>query len=100
MMDGRISLSFSNYAVAQPSEQPVYNNKDEEILEILAVLIETKPEVFTNYNGTVDEYYEEYGDTEDYIKEDKQKSKYKTGRWDTLGQPSGRFDYYGNYDLP
>ncbi|KAG6518358.1 hypothetical protein ZIOFF_021833 [Zingiber officinale] len=30
MVDGRISLSFSNYTAAQPSENPQYNNKDEE----------------------------------------------------------------------
>ncbi|KAG6509951.1 hypothetical protein ZIOFF_027959 [Zingiber officinale] len=35
-MDGRISLSFNNYVVAQPIEQPVYNNKDDEVQEILA----------------------------------------------------------------
>ncbi|KAG6506308.1 hypothetical protein ZIOFF_031631 [Zingiber officinale] len=40
------------------------------------------------YDGEADDYYE------------KQKSKYKTGRWDTLGQPSGKFDYYVNYDIP
>ncbi|KAG6518597.1 hypothetical protein ZIOFF_022077 [Zingiber officinale] len=72
MMDGRISLSFSNYAAAQPSEQPVYNNKDEEVQEILAVLIEVKPGVFTNFEGTADEYYEEYGDIDDYIEKGKQ----------------------------
>ncbi|KAG6489983.1 hypothetical protein ZIOFF_051265 [Zingiber officinale] len=60
MMDGQISLSFSNYAAVQPSEQPTYNNKDEEIQEILAVLIEAKQEVSTNYKGTADESDEEY----------------------------------------
>ncbi|KAG6479275.1 hypothetical protein ZIOFF_062738 [Zingiber officinale] len=30
----------------------------------------------------------------------KSKSKYAIGRWDTLGQPSGKFDYYVNYDIP
>ncbi|KAG6521149.1 hypothetical protein ZIOFF_018215 [Zingiber officinale] len=69
MMDGRISLSFSNYATAHPSEQPIYNNKDE---EILAILIEIKPGAFTNFEGTVDEYYEEYGDIDDYIEIGKQ----------------------------
>ncbi|KAG6534361.1 hypothetical protein ZIOFF_008247 [Zingiber officinale] len=58
MMDGRISLSFSNYTVAQPSEAPNYNNKDE-VYEILAVLIETQPGVFMNYDGKAEEYYEE-----------------------------------------
>ncbi|KAG6494643.1 hypothetical protein ZIOFF_042403 [Zingiber officinale] len=72
MMDGRISLSISNYATAQSLEQPIYNNKDEEMQEILAVLIETKPGVFTNYDGTADEYYELYGDVEDYIEKGKQ----------------------------
>ncbi|KAG6510491.1 hypothetical protein ZIOFF_028515 [Zingiber officinale] len=85
MMDGRISLSFNNYTTAPTPEQPKYNDKDE---EILAVLIETKPGVYVYYDGEADDYYE------------KQKSKYKTGRWDTLGQPSGKFDYYVNYDIP
>ncbi|KAG6532104.1 hypothetical protein ZIOFF_005942 [Zingiber officinale] len=30
----------------------------------------------------------------------KSKAKYATERWDTLGQPSGKFDYYVNYDIP
>ncbi|KAG6493275.1 hypothetical protein ZIOFF_048254 [Zingiber officinale] len=59
MMDGQISLSFSNYTAAQPSEAPNYNNKDEEVYETLAVLIETQPGVFMNYDGTAEEYYEE-----------------------------------------
>ncbi|KAG6472974.1 hypothetical protein ZIOFF_070454 [Zingiber officinale] len=33
-------------------------------------------------------------------KKSKSKAKYSTGRWDTLGQPSGKFDYYVNYDIP
>ncbi|KAG6506751.1 hypothetical protein ZIOFF_032080 [Zingiber officinale] len=85
MMDGRISLSFNNYTAAQTPEQSKYNDKDE---EILAVLIETKLGVYVYYDGEADDYYE------------KQRSKYKTGRWDTLGQPSGKFDYYVNYDIP
>ncbi|KAG6497371.1 hypothetical protein ZIOFF_045270 [Zingiber officinale] len=96
MMDGRISLSFSNYTAAQPSEAPNYNNKDEEVYETLAVLIETQPGVFMNYDGTTEEYYEENNE----VYKGKQNSKCKTGRWDTLGQPSGKFDYYVNYDIP
>ncbi|KAG6494054.1 hypothetical protein ZIOFF_049072 [Zingiber officinale] len=96
MMDGRISLSFSNYTAAQPSEAPNYNNKDEEVYETLAVLIETQPGVFMNYDGTTEEYYEENNE----VYKGKQSSKYKMGRWDTLGQPSGKFDYYVNYDIP
>ncbi|KAG6490115.1 hypothetical protein ZIOFF_051398 [Zingiber officinale] len=96
MMDGQISLSFSNYTAAQPSEVPNYNNKDEEVYETLAVLIETQPGVFMNYDGTSEEYYEENNE----VYKGKQNSKYKTGRWDTLGQPSGKFDYYVNYDIP
>ncbi|KAG6503163.1 hypothetical protein ZIOFF_035474 [Zingiber officinale] len=72
MMDGHISLSFSNYVSARPTEQPIFNNKDEEIQEILAVLIEIKPGVFTNYDGAVEEYYELYGDMDDYIEKGKQ----------------------------
>ncbi|KAG6506563.1 hypothetical protein ZIOFF_031887 [Zingiber officinale] len=72
MMDGRISLSFSNYAAARPTEQPIFINNDEEIQEILAVLIETKPRVFTNYDGAAEEYYELYRDMDDYIEKGKQ----------------------------
>ncbi|KAG6514252.1 hypothetical protein ZIOFF_024599 [Zingiber officinale] len=68
MMDGRISLSFSNYAAAQPIEQPIFNKKDEEVYETLAVLIETQPESIQ------------------VMKQQK--------------NPSGRFDYYVNYDIP
>ncbi|KAG6520823.1 hypothetical protein ZIOFF_017884 [Zingiber officinale] len=85
MMDGRISLSFNNYTAAPTPKQPKYNDKDK---EILVVLIETKLGVYVYYDGEADDYYEE------------QKSKYKIGRWDTLGQPSGKFDYYVNYDIP
>ncbi|KAG6533876.1 hypothetical protein ZIOFF_007754 [Zingiber officinale] len=56
MMDGRISLSFNNYTAAPTPEQPKYNDKGE---EILAVLIETKPEVYVYYDGEADDYYEE-----------------------------------------
>ncbi|KAG6506796.1 hypothetical protein ZIOFF_032126 [Zingiber officinale] len=69
MMDGRISLSFSNYAVAQPAEEPKYNNNDE---EILAVLIETHPGVFTHYEGTEEEYFKNYGDYDEYMLKGKQ----------------------------
>ncbi|KAG6497058.1 hypothetical protein ZIOFF_044944 [Zingiber officinale] len=69
---GRISLSFSNYAAAQPSEEPNYNNKDEEVYETLAVLIETQPGAFTYFDGTAEEYYEAYGDLDDHIVKGKQ----------------------------
>ncbi|KAG6492239.1 hypothetical protein ZIOFF_047190 [Zingiber officinale] len=38
--------------------------------------------------------------TDSSKKTSKKSSKYTTGRWDTLGQPSGKFDYYVNYDIP
>ncbi|KAG6528329.1 hypothetical protein ZIOFF_010482 [Zingiber officinale] len=69
MMDGRISLSFSNYAAAQPTEEPKYNNNDE---EILTVLIGTHPGVFTHYEGTKEEYFENYGDYDEYMLKGKQ----------------------------
>ncbi|XP_042390296.1 uncharacterized protein LOC121981706 isoform X1 [Zingiber officinale] len=68
LMDGRISLSFKNYAVAQLVEQPSYNEKDEEVQEVLAVLIQIKPGIFTNFDGTKEEYYEEYDDFEENSK--------------------------------
>ncbi|KAG6500972.1 hypothetical protein ZIOFF_040835 [Zingiber officinale] len=71
-MDGRISLSFSNYTAAQPSEEPNYNNKDEEVYETLAVLIETQPGAFTYFDGTTEEYYKAYGDLDDHIVKGKQ----------------------------
>ncbi|KAG6534558.1 hypothetical protein ZIOFF_008461 [Zingiber officinale] len=95
MMDGRISLSFSSYAATRLTEQPTFNNKDEEVYETLAVLIETKPGVFTNYDGTVEEHYKLYGEMDDCIKR-----RPKNRRWDTLGQPSGKFNYYVSYDIP
>ncbi|KAG6501856.1 hypothetical protein ZIOFF_041740 [Zingiber officinale] len=64
MMDGRISLSFNNYAAAQPAQEPKYNNNDE---EILAVLIEMHLGVFTHYEGTEEEYFENYGDYDEYM---------------------------------
>ncbi|KAG6514254.1 hypothetical protein ZIOFF_024601 [Zingiber officinale] len=84
------SFSTSRLQATQPTEQPIFNKKDEEVYETLAVLIETQPGVYTNSDETAEECnYKE-----------RRKSKYKTGRWDTLGQPSGRFDYYVNYDIP
>ncbi|KAG6532471.1 hypothetical protein ZIOFF_006317 [Zingiber officinale] len=80
-----ISILTRGYEAWQNSEANLLITRDE---EILAVLIETKPGVYVYYDGEADDYYE------------KQKSKYKTGRWDTLGQPSGKFDYYVNYDIP
>ncbi|KAG6503124.1 hypothetical protein ZIOFF_035414 [Zingiber officinale] len=93
MVDSRISLSFSNYTAAQPSENPQYNSKDEEVFETLAVLIETKLGVLI-YSD------DEYENSKEKRKKEKRKEKYKTGRWDSLGQPSGKFDYYVNYDIP
>ncbi|KAG6499685.1 hypothetical protein ZIOFF_039476 [Zingiber officinale] len=72
MMDGCISLSLSNYAAAQPSEAPNYNNKDEEVYETLAVLIETQSGTFTYFDGSAEEYYEIYGDMDNYITKGKQ----------------------------
>ncbi|KAG6468508.1 hypothetical protein ZIOFF_073196 [Zingiber officinale] len=69
---------------------PMQPAEDEEVYETLAVLIETQPGVYNN----CDDAAEGCNHTE------RRKSKYKTGRWDTLGQPSGRFDYYVNYDIP
>ncbi|KAG6499764.1 hypothetical protein ZIOFF_039556 [Zingiber officinale] len=78
MMDGRISLSFSNYAAAQPAEEPKYNNNDE---EILAVLIETHPRVFTHYEGTEEEYFENYGDYDEYMVKGKQVTEQEEERY-------------------
>ncbi|KAG6498756.1 hypothetical protein ZIOFF_038478 [Zingiber officinale] len=48
LMDGRISLSFHNYIAAQTSQQPIYNERDEELQnqELIAVLIEKADGVF------------------------------------------------------
>ncbi|KAG6510059.1 hypothetical protein ZIOFF_028067 [Zingiber officinale] len=50
LIDGRISLSFHNYIAAQTSQQPIYNEQDEEIQnhqeELIAVLIEITNGVF------------------------------------------------------
>ncbi|KAG6474209.1 hypothetical protein ZIOFF_068133 [Zingiber officinale] len=48
LMDGRISLSFHNYIATQTSQQPIYNERDEEIQnqELIAVLIEKADGVF------------------------------------------------------
>ncbi|KAG6510393.1 hypothetical protein ZIOFF_028403 [Zingiber officinale] len=69
MLDGRISLSFNNYAAAQVAEPPKYNDRDE---EILAVLIETHPGVFTYFDGTESEYFENYGDSDNIYDKGKQ----------------------------
>ncbi|KAG6472555.1 hypothetical protein ZIOFF_070021 [Zingiber officinale] len=53
---------------------------------------------FNNYTAAPTPEQPKYNDKDEEILA--QKSKYKTGRWDTLGQPSGKFDYYVNYDIP
>ncbi|KAG6479220.1 hypothetical protein ZIOFF_062682 [Zingiber officinale] len=78
MMDGRISLSFSNYAVAQPAKEPKYNNNDE---EILAVLIETHPGIFTHYEGIEEEYFKNYGDYDEYMLKGKQIAEQEEERY-------------------
>ncbi|KAG6470144.1 hypothetical protein ZIOFF_071201 [Zingiber officinale] len=69
ILDGRISLSFNNYKAAQVAEPPKYNDRDE---EILAVMIETQPGVFTYFDGTESEYFENYGDSENIYDKGKQ----------------------------
>ncbi|KAG6519373.1 hypothetical protein ZIOFF_022866 [Zingiber officinale] len=69
MLDGRISLSFNNYVATQEAEPPKYNDRDE---EILAVIIETHPGVFTYYDGTESEYFENYGDSDNVYDKGKQ----------------------------
>ncbi|KAG6532384.1 hypothetical protein ZIOFF_006224 [Zingiber officinale] len=75
LMDGSISLAFSGYQSTGNPKASRFNEKDIEDIhdeEFAGVLINEFPKG----------------------------KKYKTGRWDTLGQPSGKFDYYVNYDIP
>ncbi|KAG6527610.1 hypothetical protein ZIOFF_009733 [Zingiber officinale] len=50
LMDGRISLSFNNYIVAQSARQAIYTERDEELQsqndKIIAVLIERENGIF------------------------------------------------------
>ncbi|KAG6510112.1 hypothetical protein ZIOFF_028120 [Zingiber officinale] len=63
---------------AQPAEEPKYNNNDE---EILAVLIETHLGVFTHYEGTEEEYFENYGDYDEYMSKGKQVAEQEEERY-------------------
>ncbi|KAG6536418.1 hypothetical protein ZIOFF_001474 [Zingiber officinale] len=75
LMDGSISLAFSGYQSTGNPKASRFNEKDIEDIhdeEFAGVLINELPKG----------------------------KKYKTGIWDTLGQPSGKFDYYVNYDIP
>ncbi|XP_042411001.1 uncharacterized protein LOC122000664 isoform X1 [Zingiber officinale] len=75
LMDGSISLAFSRYQSTGNPKASKFNEEDIEDIhdeEFAGVLINEYPKG----------------------------KKYKTGRWDTFGQPSGKFDYYVNYDIP
>ncbi|KAG6492672.1 hypothetical protein ZIOFF_047637 [Zingiber officinale] len=84
MLDGRISLSFNNYAAAQVAEPPKYNDRDE---EILAILIETHPGVFTYFDGTESEYLENYGDSDNIYDKGKQIAEQDYSRYSPNTEP-------------
>ncbi|KAG6521935.1 hypothetical protein ZIOFF_019069 [Zingiber officinale] len=70
LIDGRISLSFSNYRAALAAKLPYYNNQDEEVQS------------------------DEDGSQAPEIATVLTKGK---AIWDTLREPSGKFDYYARH---
>nr|AWK49042.1 ORF3 [Taro bacilliform CH virus] len=75
-IDGTISLRFGNYTLGRTSttRRISYNLRDEEVQsdeeQIIAVF---KLDCYTEAQPAI---------------------------WDTLGEPSGKFDYYARYDMP
>ncbi|KAG6468446.1 hypothetical protein ZIOFF_073131 [Zingiber officinale] len=51
--------------------------------------------VFLNYQDDTDEEEELQ-----YTRQKNNKDKFSQGRWDTLGEPSGKYDYLVRYDIP
>ncbi|KAG6477908.1 hypothetical protein ZIOFF_061340 [Zingiber officinale] len=79
LMDGSISLSFQGYQAAKNPQARRLSSFDIE---------ETRNEGEEEFTGVFISFIEEYGQPD------------TTERWDTLGEPSGRYDYYVNYTTP
>ncbi|KAG6510098.1 hypothetical protein ZIOFF_028106 [Zingiber officinale] len=79
LMDGSISLSFQGYQAAKnPQARRLSSFNIEEI----------RNEGEEEFAGVFISFIEEYGPPD------------TTKRWDTLGELSGRYDYYVNYTAP
>ncbi|ATV81254.1 polyprotein [Grapevine badnavirus 1] len=73
LYDGSVSIRFRDYAPTDEQATPAYNKHDEEI------------------NEDEEELIQEHHVIAVLTEED---------RWDTLGQPSGKYDFYVRYSAP
>lgn len=106
LLGGSVSLRFGSYEPASTSAPPKFNQNDEEIdsdeesvQERIAVLI-GEEDTHDQYNPWCmcsqcddEAFYNKYGDT-------KEVTKKKEKGWDTLGEPSGKFDFHVKYTAP
>ncbi|KAG6510755.1 hypothetical protein ZIOFF_028791 [Zingiber officinale] len=91
LLDGSISLAFSGYQSTGNPRPSNYNKDDvEDIHE------EEFASVFLNSQYDTEEEEEELQHT----RQKKNRDKFSQGRWDTLGEPSGKYDYLVRYDIP
>ncbi|XP_042391959.1 uncharacterized protein LOC121983038 [Zingiber officinale] len=75
LLDGSISMAFSGYRSTGNPRPSNYDEKDTEDIQ-------------EEFAGVFISFIEEYGAPE------------QNDRWDTLGEPSGRYNFYVNYAAP
>lgn len=100
LVDGSVSLRFTNYTEAPQNAQPVYNDRDEERMSSDEEnIIEHTVAVFQF------EEEEEQDPPQPVHRGTDEGDGYATSEgekvvWDTLGLPSGKFDYLVKYTPP
>ncbi|CDN68224.1 polyprotein [Grapevine Roditis leaf discoloration-associated virus] len=96
LLDGSISARFANYTQAPEPQQPRYNGHDEEEASDEAELAATQHHVVAMFRLSG---YTEVEEFKPKFKEQYERYQ-REQQWDTLGQPSGKYDYYVQYTAP
>nr|WOJ52281.1 polyprotein [Fig badnavirus 1] len=96
LIDGTISARFADYTQAPEPRQPHYNEQDEEVASDEEELAETQQHIVAMLR------FPDYVEIQEFKpKYKEQYDKYKREQgWDTLGEPSGKYDYYVRYTAP
>ncbi|KAG6476473.1 hypothetical protein ZIOFF_065715 [Zingiber officinale] len=103
LLDGSVSLTFQGYRASKKQEPRRFSNFDTERItdegeeEFAGVLIsEQSTPQYDPYDWDTEDEEEE----KQRIRRKKNRNKFSQGRWDTLGEPSGKYDYMVRYDIP
>ncbi|KAG6476191.1 hypothetical protein ZIOFF_065427 [Zingiber officinale] len=107
LLDGSVALTFQGYKATKRQEprrissfdtEGITEEGEEEFAGVLVGQISLPSETpLSEYpNWDTDDEEEE----RQRVRRKKNKNKFKEGRWDTLGEPSGKYDYMVRYDIP